>query len=348
VSFEVPNRGGVTVQISGRAANVRDEEAAYELSPLTRWRISGSGNAATDTDVPGAPIFGLLPTGQGTVEAQSIAFTSLQNTGSISAGTLTLAYWDELSFPTPLALGAAIADTDTTVNLTAPGNGRAGSLLQIDAEIMLVESVANGGLSYQVTRGSHGTSAAQHDLGMLAYDLTKKTFVLPFVRGFFGSPASGSYAYPVYLPDARVAAAELFMTNSRGNSDVTRIPFTSMTDFGLRTLSGGQLSIQVEGMLAIQTDAAPPISIERSHSVRDVYAIVGSAPTGSDIVLQVNQNSRPYCGLRIKAGLTVSDPVDGFALGPLEENLPIALDITSVTATSDTVPGSDLTVIIRL
>ena len=107
----------------------------------------------------------------------------------------------------------------------------------------------------------------------------KKIFILPFAQDFFGSPASGSYAFPITIPDVRIAAAELFMTNSRGNSSVAAESFTDTTDLGLRTLSGGQLTIQVEGPLAIQTNAAPPLLVETSCSVRDVYAVVQDAPS---------------------------------------------------------------------
>jgi len=40
--------------------------------------------------------------------------------------------------------------------------------------------------------------------------------------------------------------------------------------------------------------------------------------------------------------------VDGYALGPLAEKAQIGLDITAVTETAGTSPGSDLTVTIRL
>src|ERR1041385_6593952 len=39
VQFEIPNRGGETVEIMGRAANVSDIECAQELSTVTRWQI---------------------------------------------------------------------------------------------------------------------------------------------------------------------------------------------------------------------------------------------------------------------------------------------------------------------
>ena len=146
------------------------------------------------------------------------------------------------------------------------------------------------------------------------------------------------------------------MTNSRGNGDVARVAVTGTIDNGIRTLSGGQLSIQVEGMLAIQTDAAPPIEIDQNHSVRDVYAVLGTPSSASvphgpllrPIELVITQGGQPYCGLTIPAGSTVSNSVDGASLGQLNAKTPIGLNIVSLLQSSDLVPGSDLTVIIRL
>jgi putative tail protein len=349
VSFNVPNRDGATIQISGRAANVRNEETAFELSPLTSWRISGDGgDGQGDADVPAAPAFGLFPTGQGTVELVSIGFTSLDNTATIAAGTLTLAYWDELSGPSSIRLASAIGADDTSITVASAGNAQPGDLVQIESEVLLVQQASIDGSSYGVQRGSHGTAAATHAVQTAVYFLEKKTFVLPFGRGFFGSLASGSYAYPVFLPDARIAAAELFMTNSRGNSDVTRASFTSTSDTGIRTMSGGQMTIQMEGLLAIQSNVAPPLLVEAAHSVRDVYAVVQQAPTGTPIELQITQNGQPYCSLTVPEGSTISNVMDGFALGPLQLKANLELNITSVSQTPANFPGRDLTVMIRL
>ena len=199
-----------------------------------------------------------------------------------------------------------------------------------------------------VARASHSTSAAAHAAETGVYILAEKIFVMPFAQEFFGSPASGSYAFPITIPDVRIAAAELFVTNSQGNSSVAAESFTSTTDYGLRSLLGGQLTIQVEGPLAIQTNAAPPLLVETSCSVRDVYAVVQDAPSGAPITMQVTQNGQVYCELTIATGATVSNDVDGFALGPLQAQAIIGLNITSVVQTTDTAPGSDLTVTIRL
>jgi hypothetical protein len=68
------------------------------------------------------------------------------------------------------------------------------------------------------------------------------------------------------------------MTNVRGNSPSAMASFGATTDQGLRTLAGGQLSIQVEGYLAIQTDAAPPLMIDATVAPRDIFAVVNEAP----------------------------------------------------------------------
>jgi hypothetical protein len=348
VSFAVPNREGVTVHVSGLAANILDQECSYALSPLTRWTITGSTGTEVDTDVSGQPAFGLYLIGAGSVEVLGISFADLTNTLSISAGTLTLAYWDELNGPSTILLNAAMGTTDVSLSVATAVSASSGALLQIDAEVMIVQASVTSSTTVPVTRASHGTTAVAHTAQTGVYLLAEKIFIMPFAQDFFGSPASGSYAFPITIPDVRIAAGELFMTNSRGNSSVAAESFTDTTDFGLRTLLGGQLTIQVEGPLAIQTNAAPPLVVDTSCSVRDVSAVVQDAPTGAPVTMQVTQNGNVYCELTIATGATVSNVVDGFALGPLQAEAIIGLNITSVVQTSNTQPGSDLTVTIRL
>jgi len=142
-----------------------------------------------------------------------------------------------------------------------------------------------------------------------------------------------------------VVSAELFVTNMMGNSPTGSICLTQFTDYGLRTLSGGQFSFQVDAFLAIETGATPDIIVENSHSVRDVYAIVRQAPSGGPIQLQVNQNSVAYCALTIPDGNTLSNSIDGATLPILKSGAQLSLDITMVGPTN---PGADLTVVIRL
>jgi hypothetical protein len=172
--------------------------------------------------------------------------------------------------------------------------------------------------------------------------------MVPFVKGFFGSPASAAFSYSVFLPNVRIGGAELYMTNAVGGGLVGQAAFGSTADHGLRTLSGGQLSIQTQGYLAIQTGATPALVIEDSHVARDISAVVREAPNGGSIVLQVTQNNSAYCTLTIADGQTTSNVVGGFGLAPLAASAQLDLIITSVPTAAGTLPGRDLTVTIRL
>jgi hypothetical protein len=346
VRFRVPNRPGATVHVTGRAVNAQGRDSGYDLAPHTRWQIGGEAGGLLDADVPPPPTFGFVPTGQGTLELVSVAFATLANTRTVSAGTLRLFYWNELQSPSPFALAAAVGAADTTLAFNAAIGAQAGDLLQVGGEVMEVDSAS--GATAVVLRGSHDSPASSHAAGDKAYLLDSKAFVIAFSRDFFGSPASGSFAYPIFLPDVRVAAADFHVTNSRGNSETAKANLMATTDYGLRTLSGGQLTIQVEGYLAIQTSAAPPLVVEDGHSVRDIFAVVREAPTGAPVQLALKRNGNPYCSLTIPTGSNISNVVDGFGLSALAAFDEVTLDVVSVGSTFMTTPGRDLTVTVRL
>ena len=343
VQFEVPNRSGEAVHLTGRAANVNNAECAPELSTVTRWQIGGGGTG--DSDVPPMPFFGLGPgQGGGTVELSGVSFTDLTNTRTISAATLTMYYWDELQGTPAIALASAVGTGDTVLSLSAAGSAQPGTYIQIELEVIRVETVQNNGTQYSVTRAMDGSQAAAHAAQTPVYPLLSQTVIAPFPPDFFGSPYSGSWSFPIALPDVRVASAELFVTNQQGNSPTRDICLTHTTDSGLRTLASGQYSIQVDGYLAVDQSAAPALVMDASHSVRDVSAVLGS-PADAPVGLQLNVNGASYCQLTIAAWATVSNTVDGNTLAPLPAGAQVTLSVLSV---GSTVPGSDLTVIIRL
>jgi hypothetical protein len=322
---------------------VNDGECSPELSIVTRWSIGGSGGE--DAEVPPKPVFGIGP-GQrgGTVELSGVAFPDLGNTRSITAGTLILHYWGELDSAQPIALANGVGPQDEHLDLAEARVAFLGSYLQIGAEILRVDEVLNSHTRYRVTRGAHGSSPASHSAQSAIFHLASKAVVTSFPRDFFGSPYSGSWSYPVSLPDARVASAEFFVTNQLGNSEVASVYLTQTVDGGLRTLSGGQYSIQVNGFLAVDQSAAPALVVERSHSVRDVFAVLGAA-ADSGVQLVVKADGADYCTLTVPAGANVSNSVDGNSLPPLTAGARVSLSVISVGATY---PGADLTVIIRL
>jgi hypothetical protein len=343
--LQVPNRGGSHVEISGRSANALDQESPYALNPLTSWEIGGSG---TDSGIPPQPAFALSAGGQGTVQLVGVSFTTLVNTNSITAGSLTLFYWNELTSPSTVALASAAASTDTTLTLSAATTAQVNDLVQIESELVSVTAVGTGALTLTVQRGAHGSTAAAHAAGVLVYALERSAAVIPFVSGFFGSPASGSYTYSMFLPDIRIGAAEFFVTNAIGNSPVNLVSYASLTDGGIRTMAGGQINLQVEGYLGVETDAVPPYVMESAYAMRDISAVVLVAPSGGAVTVQARQGSTVFATLTIPAGQTVSNTVDGFGLAPLAVGAQIHLDVTSVPGGTSALPGQDLTVTIRL
>lgn len=344
VEFEIPNETGVTLHIQGRGANANNLEGPPLLSTLTRWTIGGGGSG--DTAPAPQPAFGLGASSleSGTVELSGVSFPSLTNTYSVTAGTITIYYWDELVGITPYALASQMLPTDTSLTLTSAGTAAAGSFMQIEQEVMQVTGVENGGIEYEVSRGMHGTDAVSHAAQVAVYQLLSTVAVVPFPLDFFGSPLSGNWTYSLPLANTKVASAELFVTNSKGASPTGAINLTQSVDYGLRTLSGGQYSFQVQGYLAVDSNPAPNVIVAAARAVQDIYAIVKQAPVGGAIQIDLSQNGSPYCSLTIPDGGTVSPSVDGYGM-PLLAQAQLSIAITGVGQSS---PGSDLTVILRL
>jgi hypothetical protein len=344
VSVDVPERMGAGVQISARAANVGDEEADYTLSPLTRWVIGQSGFLAADSDVPPAPAFGVAAsqTVGGGIDLAAIAFAQMANTQSIIGGTYRFHLYDEIDGAPPVALIAAVGAADSTILLATPV--AAGTLVQIDREIMLAGTTDSGG-NTSVQRGMQSTVAANHGNAAFAYLLGEKAVIVPFVKNFFGSPASGDWKYTVQLPGVRIGSVELFMTNSLGDGQVAAIALTDSDDNGLRTLAGGQYSFQIAGYLAIQTGAAPNVIVDADRVVGSIYGVLRTAPGGAGVTLQLNLNGTPYTTVQFDPGATTSGIVDGFGLPVLHAGNQLSLDVVGVGTAN---PGSDLTLVMVL
>lgn len=119
---------------------------------------------------------------------------------------------------------------------------------------------------------------------------------------------------------------------------------THNEDNGLRTLAGGQYTIQVDGFLAVEQCVAPAIVVETAHSVRDVFAILGTA-ADAEVQVQVIVNGSTYCTLTFASGAITSNSILGGTLPPLAAMAQITAAVLSV---GQNLPGADLTVIIRL
>jgi hypothetical protein len=347
--FEIPFRTGAALQISGRGANVNNQEGDPELCPLTTWTLGGS---STDMGLPGTPSFLLSAPGGGDLTLYQVGFTDSANVFSVTSGTLQIFHWNELNSPSASTLAVATDAVTTTVQLTTVGPPVVpfvGQLIEIGQELMIVQAADSGSGTYTVIRGAFGSTAAAHGADAYILHLDSSTIVAPFAQGFFENLASANYLHTVNLPDVRICAAEFYVTNAFGNSQTSEIFYSD----GLRTLSGGQFSLQVSGYLATQQNAAPPLIIEASHAVRDLRATVTQAATGYDISIDILQGGVLYAKLKILDGHTASDvDTDVLNLRPLAKESLLTMNVTLNVSPGGTAgllsPGRDLTVTVRL
>ncbi len=348
VQFEIAYQAGTVIQISGRAANVYNQEGVPDLCPLTRLAL-GKGQA--DFGVPAIPAFSLDAPGGGNLVISQVGFSNLANIASVASGTLQLFYWNELANASSCVLAAGLDSTTATIQVNSLPAAQTGDFIQIDTEVMGIVSIDTSTKKLSVVRGAYGSPAINHSAGAPVLQLDTKVIIVPFASGFFENRASINFLHTFSLPDARVSAAEFFVTNAFGNSQAQQVCFTQTNDGGLRTLSGGQFSLQVSGYLGTQQNAAPPLVIESSHAVRDVRAGLNQAASGYDTAIQLLQNGVEYCSLAIPSDSSNSTLLNGVSLPPLQVEGAITMNVSltlSGTAAGALIPGRDLTVTIRL
>jgi hypothetical protein len=348
--FEIPYTKRSVIEISGRSANVANQESSADLCPITRWAL---GNANPDAGLAGPPDFTLGAFGGGNLTLQQVGFAAPANTSSVTSCTLQLFQWNELLTPSPFVLASNVDAAASAIHLNHVATPYAGQAMQIGTEIVTFLSLNADG-SYGVSRAALGSTATAHSAGDVVLLLDTSVIVAPFASNFFDNKASANYIHTVRLPDVRIVAAEMLATNALGPSQTTQKSYAYQNaDEALRTLSGGQLSLQVSGYLATQQNAAPPLVVEARHAIRDLRATLTQPAKGYAISVQVLQNGLPYASpLTILSGSSSSaSMIKGANLPPLIEGslltLDIALALLNPSAT-DNSPGRDLTVTIRL
>ncbi len=336
------------------AGQTCNQEGAPDLCPLTRWPL---GAGKSDAGIPGAPAFSLSAPGGGNITVFDVGFADTSDTSSVSSGTLQIFSWNELLATTSYFIAAAVDDANTTISLNQVASPNTGDIIQSGTELMTVISVDSAANTYNVLRGAVGSTATAHGSSEPVLHLERAVLILPFAREFFENRASINYLHTASLPDVRVCAAQLYVTNSFGDSQAASNSYTMRPDGGLRTLSGGQFSLQVSGYLATQQNAAPPLLVQAAHAVRDIRASVTQAPQDYTVEVTILQNGVLFGGdaaaLSIASGKATSNIVDGVNLPPLEEDAELTVNITltlpqGFVPTPSSNPGRDLTVTLRL
>jgi hypothetical protein len=82
--------------------------------------------------------------------------------------------------------------------------------------------------------------------------------------------------------------------------------------------------------------------------VRDISAVLQDAPVGGPVTLRIRQDDDEICRLVIESGSKISNVITGQGLPPLRSGSYLYLDVTELSQAADSMPGSDLTVTIRL
>jgi hypothetical protein len=106
-------------------------------------------------------------------------------------------------------------------------------------------------------------------------------------------------------------------------------------------------TLQVGGTLAIGSNQAPPLQLNASRTPNEVVALVGTAPTGAGLTVNINVGGVLWMTLTIAAGnLSVqATSAQLTASGAIAGSASVTLDITAV---GTTVPGADLSVFIYM
>ncbi|KKL63302.1 hypothetical protein LCGC14_2176470, partial [marine sediment metagenome] len=203
------------------------------------------------------------------------------------------------------------ASNAAPIVITANGHGRGANHV---AEISgaLGNAAANGGwevanptantLELVGSKGNGAYTSGGSLAGSRLYAVQEKLVTFAFEPEFFETPAALEWIGQIELPDAHVIVVEAWAVNAFGKSEAMQAAIGTTTS---RTLSGGgQISLEVEGTLAIQSDAVAEVEVEQARAVGGVYGYVKQAPTGGDIRAVVTVNGSAYCELVIPAGAT--------------------------------------------
>jgi hypothetical protein len=108
-----------------------------------------------------------------------------------------------------------------------------------------------------------------------------------------------------------------------------------------------QITLSVSGILAVESDVAPPFTLGADTSFSTAVMLLKRPPIGSPVSVQLFVNGTPWGGPIVTSSTSASIDVSG--AGPIKANQLVRLDITGVGAllTGVSFPGSDLTVILR-
>jgi hypothetical protein len=219
--------------------------------------------------------------------------------------------------------------------------------LQVDTEIIRVDTPTADGTAYGIERNVAGTAAAAHANGAFVTILERSLQVVPLGAGFFSDPTHADFQYRLLFPNRRLAGSEFCLENARGTGPAQDTSYLQNGQNGLHTFEGGTIVLQTAGVLSIERDAANSIVLDRTRVVRDVQAFVDSAPSGGNVMIVLNADGQPIATLVVADGSVQASPFIPAGALQLAEGVKLNFDISAVPQAADTFAGQNLSVQIR-
>ncbi len=335
-SLDVMQRKVVLQQIF--TVDVNGHESSEEKSPFRMAYLYAL--ADLDADVPPDPVWG-LGVHAGHVEFSGLGFLELVNVTTISAATFGVWFVDELD-PPATELSSGINDAVGSLNGEDLSFFSNGDYALIDGEIVRLVNITGNNAAAQ--RGRLESTATAHDGGAKIWKLNYKTFIFSFPEFFFVDGNIGSWGPLEPFPSKGIVASDCYVTNYHGNSNtVIRNLSSAIAGGRMRTLTGRQIELVVDGVLGIESNAVADTTLREASSWFTIYAQVTNSPLGANIEVALKVNGSTFTTLTIEAGDTLSNVVEAGDLNfeSLPADTAITIDITQV---GSTFPGERLIV----
>jgi hypothetical protein len=347
ITWEAPNRAGLTIQIVGRSCTANGMEAPAEQSFLTRYTLVGGSGSLMDSRVPPQPACLIEAPADGTILLRSVTTETLTGTSTVSEAILVTYSTDETSTIETFSLQTPLAADGLTLPLADTQSLAQNTYVQVESEIICINELSKDGSGRWIDRGVAGSTAAAHLARTSGVVLERNLHTVPLGEGFFANPAHTDFQYRFLFPNRRVVGAELFLSNTKGTGPENATCFIRDGGNGLRTFEGATLILQASGIISIERDAANSISIDRVRIVRDIQAFVDSAPSGGNITAVVKANGNPVATLTVPDGDVRSGSFVPAGTLALAEGTKVNLDITSVPQGTNTFSGKNLSLQLR-
>ena len=347
ITWEVPNRAGLAIQINGRSSTASGMEAPIEQSYLYRYTITGGVGSLLDSQLPPIASLDIEAPADGSLLLQSITTQTLTGTATVTAAVLVTYSVAETEVPVTFALPGALGPNDVTLPVQQGLVLEQNTYLQVDTEIIRVDTPTADGTAYGIERNVAGTAAAAHANGALVTILERSLQVVPLGAGFFTDPTHADFQYRLLFPNRRVAGSEFYLENARGTGPGQDTSYLQNGQNGLHTFEGGTIVLQTAGVLSIERDAANSIVLDRTRVVRDVQAFVDSAPSGGNVMIVLNADGQPIATLVVADGSVQASPFIPAGALQLAEGVKLNFDISAVPQAADTFAGQNLSVQIR-